>query len=94
MALGVDKSGQTSSFDTNGDGVFETSGANGARTSEGFSGGFGLVASADGTKMNFVGLPGAFRNLAQGGGDKRSPAFGVAKRPNTGSGRTGWRQIQ
>lgn len=94
MALGVDKSGQTSSFDIDGDGVFETTGANGARTSGGFSGAFGLVASADGTKMNFVGLPGAFRNLAQGSGDKRSPAVGVAKRPNTGSGRTGWRQIQ
>jgi type IV pilus assembly protein PilY1 len=95
MAAGVDKAGGvTTSFDTNGDGTYETTGANGARTSSGFSGGFGLVASSDGTRLNFVGLPGAYRKLAQGGGDKRSPAAGAAKRPNTGLGRTGWRQIQ
>ncbi len=94
MAMGVDKAGETTSFDANGDGVFETNNANGARTAGGFSGGFGLVASADGVRMNFVGLPGAYRNLAQGGGNTRSPAAGVSKRPNTGSGRTGWRQVQ
>lgn len=93
MALGVDKAGATSAFDVNGDGVYETPAANGARTIGGFSGGFGLVASADGTKMNFVGLPGAFRNFAQGSSG-RSPAAGAPQRPNIGNGRVSWRQIQ
>ena len=93
MALGVDKAGATSAFDVNGDGVYETPAANGARTIGGFSGSFGLVASADGTKMNFVGLPGAFRNFAQGSSG-RSPAAGAPQRPNIGNGRVSWRQIQ
>ena len=93
MAFGADKAGATTHFDANGDGVFEPAAANGARTSGGFSGGFGLVASADGAKMNFVGLPGAYRNLGQGSGG-RSPAQGVAKRADTGAGRISWRQIQ
>lgn len=94
MAFGADKVGATTDFDANGDGVFETTAANGARTTGGFSGGFGLVASADGTKMNFVGLPGAYRNFSQGSGNGRSPAQGVAKRPDIGTGRISWRQIQ
>ena len=93
MAFGADKAGGTTSFDANGDGVFEPTPANGARTNGGFSGGFGLVASADGGTMNFVGLPGAYRNLRQGSGG-RSPAQGVAKRADTGAGRISWRQIQ
>ena len=94
MAFGADKAGATTAFDANGDGVFETTAANGARSSGGFSGGFGLVASADGTQMNFVGLPGAYRNFSQGSGTGRSPAQGVAKRPEIGTGRISWRQIQ
>ena len=91
MAFGADKAGATTAFDA---GVFETTAASGARTAGGFSGGFGLVASADGTKMNFVGLPGAYRNFSQGSGTGRSPAQGVAKRPEIGTGRISWRQIQ
>jgi type IV pilus assembly protein PilY1 len=93
MALGVDKAGATTGFDVNGDGSIDVT-ANGARTSGGFLGAFGLVASADGTRMNFVGVPGAYRNLAQGSGNTRSPGAGTAKRPIILTGRTGWRQIQ
>ena len=93
MAFGADKAGATTHFDANGHGIFEATAANGARTSGGFSGGFGLVASTDGSKMNFVGMPGAHRNFSQGSSG-RSPAQGVAKRTDTGTGRISWRQIQ
>jgi type IV pilus assembly protein PilY1 len=102
FASDLTRGGESESFDTNGDGVVNGSDdkrgavqlakldgtpAAGVQTS------FGLVASTDGTKMAFIGLPGEERGQSNSKKPKLSGPGGTAAK-DTGAGRFSWRQIQ
>jgi type IV pilus assembly protein PilY1 len=102
FASDLSRGGNSDQFDTNGDGVI--TGADLKRgavqltkldgtVAAGVQSQFGLVASSDGSKMAFIGLPGEERGQANSSKAKVSSLGGVGAK-NTGAGRFSWRQIQ
>jgi type IV pilus assembly protein PilY1 len=102
MAGNLSEGGESETFDTSGDGAIGATDEKraGVRTTKldgsgagGFQTAFGLVATADGSKLAFIGVPGEERGNANSSKVKLSPPGGVASR-DTKAGRASWRQIR
>jgi type IV pilus assembly protein PilY1 len=93
MGVPIEGGNREGLFDTNGDGLFNSSDTRvaGVKTSGGgIQGDIGMIATADGQSLAFVGVPGVSPSQA---GLANAPKSPVAKR-KTYAGRFSWRKIQ